>query len=74
VTKAIRSHENTLHPQNGGFVFQSNCPVCGGGWIVEGASRGRDTIPKCTSVRQAVYCSGCRMQMLLEVRLSVVPR
>ena len=57
---------------SGGFHFDSNCPVCGGGWVVEGASKGRDDIPKCTTVIQAVYCRDCQLQMVLEVRLAVV--
>lgn len=62
----------TLHPKNGGFYVRVNCLVCGGGVEVEGGSKGRDEIPACQTVSQAVYCPACRLQGVVEVRFGVV--
>lgn len=56
-----------------GFHFRSNCPVCGGGWQLEGKSLGREDAPKpVTEVRQVVTCSKCGLRGVLEVRFAVI--
>lgn len=58
---------------DGGFIFRSNCPVCGGGWILEGASLGREDLPKpVTEVQQVVTCSDCGINGVLQVRFAVI--
>lgn len=58
---------------DGGFVFRANCPVCAGGWILEGASLGREDLPKpVTEVQQVVTCSDCGINGVLQVRFAVI--
>lgn len=62
----------TLHP-SGGFHFASNCSVCGGGWILEGRSLGREDQPKpVNDVKQVVTCSDCGLNAVIEVRMWVI--
>lgn len=57
----------------GGFGFRSNCPICGGGWILEGRSLGREDLAKpVNDVKQVVTCSDCGINCVIEVRLAVI--
>lgn len=60
---------------DGGFCFDANCPGCGGGFTVEGSSRGREDVafPQ-REVRTSLFCAHCKDRYVLEVRLGIATR
>ena len=65
----------TVLPAAGGFFVPANCPTCGGGWAVEGASRGReDMVPACREIRVSLFCTPCKERYVLLVQLGIATR
>lgn len=57
-----------------GLYLPTNCPECGGGFVLEGKTRGReDIVGPCRLVKQVVYCPTCRCTELLTVSLRRIP-
>lgn len=59
----------------GGFVLPVNCPTCGGGFLIEASSRGREDIATpCREVRQVLFCEPCKERYVLLVQLGIATR
>jgi hypothetical protein len=65
----------TVLTPDGGFVVPVNCPACGDGLTVEGASRGReDIVGPCHEVRVVLFCAHCKDRYMLSVSLDIATR
>lgn len=53
-----------------GFYFPVNCRSCGGGYVVEATSRGREDLAyPCDELKQILYCPKCRKRRMVHVRV-----
>ena len=72
--QAIAATVNAL-PAEGGLAFPVNCPGCGGGFLLEASSRGRDDVAfPCREIRSSLYCAHCKDRYVLEVRIGIATR
>lgn len=53
---------------DGGFYMPINCRSCGGGYVVEATTRGREDLAyPCDEIKQVLYCPQCRKRRMLHI-------
>lgn len=72
MTKPLRDASAMLDPVDGGLLVRVNCYICGGGVAPETGSNGREQLGRCAAVRYLVYCAKCRLQQIVDVKLTVI--